>query len=188
MKKIIMLLMVSAFTCCYVHAQSDTLKLKNGKTIAGYIFKMKDDKISIASGGDTTVYKADDVAAIMFCHKTNGSGSSYSKSDESYSKSSYSYSGNPCDNDDTGKAKVTFQCNMCGGEGMLEIKGKNGNSKTTEKCSFTLDEGENYFEHVAKLYPGEYTWTYHDTNKNATSGKLTIIKGEDKKIVLFEKE
>ena len=184
-KFIIFFLLLSVSVCA--QAQLDTLQLKNHKKVAGYIFKMDDGKISIASGKDTAVYTADEVQGIMFCHAVRGSGSSYS-SGKTSSSSSSSYSGNPCDENAAEKGTVLFRCNRCGGSGSLSIKGKNDDSKTSALCAFTLDEGESFFEHAEKLWPGNYTWSYSDDHNNATSGKLTIKKGEEKKIILFEKE
>ena len=186
MKTTAILFCACLFACAGLHAQADTVTLKNGKVISGYIFKMDEGKISIAAGKDTSVYNADEIKSMMFCHKTKGSGDSYGKGSKSYSSSSESYGGNPCNEDELKKGKVVFQCNMCGGTVMLEITGGTRNNKSSNKCSITLDEGKSFFEHIVKLYPGEYTWKYHDSNNNKTGGTLTVGKGDDKKIVLFE--
>lgn len=174
----------------------DTIVLKNGKAIPGYIYKMEGGTISIASNGDSITYTADEVQSLMFCHsvRSNGissGGSSMAKSKSRTSISSgsgASYSGNPCDDNNEEKGIIIFQCNMCGNKGAISIKGGMDNSKTTGTYSFELDNGERFTTYTQRLPPGTYSWAYKDNAKNQTKGTFTIQKGEEKKIILFEKE
>lgn len=188
----------------------DTVILKNGKTIPGYIYKMDNGLIYIASTADSLVFTADQVQTLMFCHSVRSSGpcasttafSTSSYSSRSSSSSSKSVSRNAdtfssidgdatpesvFEKDDAGKPAVLFRCTMCGGSGNLSIKGTNSN-QSTATYTFTLEKRKSSFVYAVKLLPGEYTWKYSDTNNNETKGSFIINKGEKKKIVLFEKE
>jgi hypothetical protein len=201
MKKYFFILLTTLTLTAAAQKKADTVTLKNGQAIAGYIYKMDGGKIFIAKQKDSVAYTADEVQTIMFCHdvrsdsrssgtslsyypccdKSVGTGSGFSKSN-----SSYSYSANPCDDKREEKGTVLFQCNMCGGKGELKVTGISDGDKVIDECRFTSETGESFFTHTACLVPGEYNWTYTDTNKNSTKGKFIISKGEKKKIILFE--
>jgi hypothetical protein len=202
MKKYLFLLLTTVSFGVSAQKSEDTIVLKNGQTVAGYIYKMDDGKIAIAKKTDSVVYTADEVQAIMFCHEVRGKGTSSGSSSPcpcddktisdkaGYSKKrSDSNSGNPCDdNDKEEKGTVVFRCNMCGNNGSLQINSSGKGNKTDSKTTFSLERADRFSLHTEHLPPGEYTWIYSDTNKNSTKGKFTIQKGEEKKIVLFEKE
>jgi hypothetical protein len=203
MKKYFFLLLGILPLAVTAQKKADTVKLKNGQTIAGYIYKMDGGKIFVARQNDSVAYTADEVQGIMFCHEVRGKGTSSGSSSSSSpcndkavggnknfskSKSSNSYSGNPCDDKKEEKGTLVFRCNMCGGEGNLKIISGNDESKTIDNYKFTLKKSETLFTHTAYLIPGEYKWTYTDTNKNSANGKFIIRKSEEKKIVLFENE
>ncbi len=173
----------------------DTIVLKNGKTVAGYIYKMEDGTISVSSNGDSTSYTAGEIKSIMFCNavrsNSNSSGSSASGSKNKTSKSSgtgYSYGGKPCDENNEEKGTVVFLCNRCGSKGSLSINGGMDNSKTTGNYTFELEKGEKFTTYSQHLPAGTYSWVYKDTSNNQTKGSFSIQKGEEKKIILFEKE
>jgi hypothetical protein len=203
MKKNIFILFAALPLITAAQNKLDTVVLKNGKSIPGCIYKMEEGKIFIAAKTDSFSYKAEEVKSIIFCHKVRGNGPSYSSSASqssgsgksaggtgsiSNSSSNYSYSGKPGVDNIEEKGTVVFRCNMCGGEGSLQITGSKKDSKATSRISFTLNKDEHNFSHEEHLIPGEYSWTYSDTNKNMTKGKFTIQKRETKKIVLFENE
>jgi hypothetical protein len=201
MKKYFPLLLITLPLAIAAQKKADTVTLKNGQIVAGYIYKMDGGKIFIAKQKDSVAYTADEVQTIMFCHdvrsgcassgsslsyypccdKSVGTGNNFSKGN-----GSYSYSGNPCDDKREEKGTVLFQCNMCGGKGELKVTGINKGDKAIDECRFTSEIGESFFTHTACLLPGEYNWTYNDTNKNSAKGKFIISKGEKKKIILFE--
>jgi hypothetical protein len=202
MKKYFFLLLTILSYGVSAQKKEDTLTLKNGQVITGYIYKMDGGKIFLTRQTDSVMYTADEVQSIMFCHEVRGKGASYSSSSPcpcddktisdkagSSKNRSDSYSGNPCDdNDKEEKGMVIFRCNMCGNNGSLQINSSGKGNKTDSKTTFSLDKGERFSLHTEHLPPGEYTWVYNDTNKNSTKGKFTIRNGEEKKIVLFEKE
>jgi hypothetical protein len=197
MKEYLFLLLAILPFAAAAQKKLDTIVLKNGKTIPGYIYKMEGGTISITNNGDSITYTAAEVQSIMFCHsvRSNGasSGSGYSNS-ESKSKTSMSsgggasYGAKPCDDNNQEKGAIIFQCNMCGSKGAISIKGGMDNSKTTGTYSFELDNGERFTTYTQRLPPGTYTWTYKDNASNQTKGTFTIQKAEEKKIILFEKE
>jgi CCR4-NOT transcriptional regulation complex NOT5 subunit len=188
----------------------DTVILKNGKTIPGYIYKMENGLIYIANTADSLVFTADQVQTLMFCHSVRSNGpcasaaasSTSSSSSRSSSGSSKSFSRNAdtfssidadatvesvFEKDDAARPAVLFSCNMCGASGNLSIKGTNS-TLSTATYTFTLEKGKSYFVYAVKLLPGEYNWKYSDTNNNETKGSFIVNNGEKKKIVLFEKE
>jgi hypothetical protein len=207
MKKYLFLLLTTLPMSLLAQQKPDTVKLKNGQVIAGYIYKIDDGKIYIAASGDSLVYNADEVQSLMFCHSLRSnmpyaSSSSDSKSNTGSSGSSKSYSNTSTfsslddtdspvlfsEKDDEKKGVAIFRCNMCGANGSLLIRGANDNSKSSATYTFSMEKDKHFFVYAAKLLPGEYNWKYSDTNNNETKGSLIIRKGEEKKIVLFEKE
>jgi hypothetical protein len=202
MKKYFFFLLATFPIAVSAQKKADTVTLKNGQTIAGFIYKMDGGRIYVAGQSDSVVYTVDEVQSLMFCHEVRGKGYSSGSSSPcpcddktisdkagSSKNGSDSYSGNPCDdNDKEEKGTVVFRCNMCGSNGSLQINSSGKANKTDSKTTFSLDRGERFSVHREYLPPGEYTWTYSDTNKNSTKGKFTIQKGEEKRIVLFEKE
>jgi hypothetical protein len=195
MKQTLFLLMAILPFALYAQKTADTIILKNGKTIAGYIYKMEDGAIYVFSNGDSASFSADEVKSLMFCHRVYSKGNSSvvgsSSSESKTSKSSgagYSNGGKPCDDNIEEKGTVVFLCNMCGGKGSLSIKGGMENSKTTGNYTFELENGEKFTTYKQHLPPGTYNWVYKDTSKNQTKGTFTSKKGEEKKIILFENE
>jgi hypothetical protein len=202
MKKYLFLLLGALPLTVSAQKKADTITLKNGQTIAGYIYKMDEGKIYVAKQKDSVVFTADEVQTIMFCHEARGCGTSSGSSSSSSpcndkavggntgftNSSSDSYTGNPCNDKNEEKGIVVFRCNMCGSRGSLQITGGRIGSKTSSNTKFTFGNGEKFIVHEERLLPGEYNWTYSDTNRNTAKGKFTIQKGEEKKIVLFEKE
>jgi hypothetical protein len=73
MKSIIFLLLVLLPFALIAQKKSDTITLKNGKTVSGYIYKMEDSRIFIAREKDSAFYRADEVQTIMFCHDARDS-------------------------------------------------------------------------------------------------------------------
>jgi hypothetical protein len=193
MKSTIFLLMLSLPFAVVAQKKPDTITLKNGQTISGYIYKMEDSRIFIAGQKDSAIYRADEVQTIMFCHDAGSNRNCPDivpvKADNSNTASNNTQQNNySVSNNDKEKGSVTFRCNMCGSKGNLAIEGGAAQSKVTYNHTFNLDNGNSFFQHTAELQPGEYRWSYADMNNNETKGKFTIGKGEQKKIVLFEKE
>ncbi len=217
MKKYFFLLLAALPVSVMAQQRADTVKLKNGQVIPGYIYKLEGGKIYVARSADTLVYNAAEVGSIMFCHparnKTQGfSTPAYLSASENRSvpgknisgsgtSNSYSYNAGtfssfnekdsprfPAEKDDAEKGSVTYKCNMCGGSGSLLIRGANTGSTSSATYTFTMEKDKHFFVYAVKLVPGEYNWTYNDTNNNGTKGNLIIKKGEDRGIILFEKE
>jgi hypothetical protein len=198
MRKLFISFFIVASFVASAQKKADTVVLKNGQSVAGYIYKMEGNKIYIAKLSDTSVYNASEVQSLMFCHPVrsnepcSGSSSSYSSNGSSSLSGSSasegnSYSGSSETKTDSEKGVVIIQCNMCGGKAELFIKGENGKSKTTTRVGTTLANGE-VFSHKEKFLPGTYYYTYTDSNKNTATGFFTIEAGEEKKIILFEKQ
>jgi hypothetical protein len=189
MRKIILSFILALPFSVMAQKKTDTVILKNGQTIAGYIYKMEGNAIYVATTKDSVVYKADEVQTLMFCHevrskkpcKTGGSSSSYSSSS---GKNSYSSN----EETKTNKGMLQISCNQCGGRVTLKIWAEFGNTKIDEMVQTDIEQGESFFSHKTWLEPGEYNWSYTDTNKNRSSGKVVIKKGEKHSIILFEKE
>lgn len=217
MKNYFFLILAALPALLMAQQKADTVKLKNGQVIPGYIYKLDDGKIYVARSADTLVYNAAEVQTIMFCHpagnrkqvnavpayvSTAENGSVAGKSiSGSGTSNSYSYNAGtfssldenvspyfPAEKDAAEKGSVTYTCHMCGGSGSLLIRGANTGSTSSATYSFTMEKDKHFFVYAVKLLPGEYNWTYSDTNNNGTKGSLTIKKGEDRSIVLFEKE
>jgi hypothetical protein len=175
--------------------KADTIVLKSGKTIPGYIYKMEGGTISITNNGDSITYWVDEVQSIMFCHSVRSNGTSSgsliagSKSKTlTSSGGGASYSGKPCDDNNEEKGTIIFQCNMCGSKGSISITGGMDNSNTTANHNFELEKGKKFTFYTQLLPPGTYSWTYKDNANNQTKGAFMIQKGKEKKIILFEKE
>jgi hypothetical protein len=170
--------------------KADTIVLKNGKVMAGYIYKMEGSKIYLAQQADSIVFAADEVKSLMFCHPVrsngpcSGSGSSSSSGSGSFS---YSHSDKKEAGNSEEKGMAVFQCNMCGGKVDFSVKGENGNNKTESRVNTQLANGE-VFHYKEKVVPGTYYWSYRDSNKNHATGHFTIAAGEERKIILFEKK
>jgi hypothetical protein len=197
MKQLLFLFFIALSSAVSAQSKADTVVLKNGKAIAGYIYKMEGNKIHIAKAADTAVYSADEVQTLMFCHPVrsngpcSGSGSSASSGGSSFSSVGTSSANSNSDNKENGsneeKGTALFQCNMCGGKVDFRVKGENGNNKTESRVNTELASGE-VFSYKEKFIPGTYYWSYKDTNKNQANGYFTIAAGEEKKIILFEKK
>lgn len=211
MKKILLAMLQALPVLVLAQQKTDAIKLKNGKTIVGHIYKMEGGGISIAKEKDSMTYMADEIQSIQFCSNgetknpcavaggsaagtesgaaSSGSSTSKSSSTNASTFSSFNKEVNPdlaFDKSDTEKGTVVFACNMCGGKGTLLIRGDNEYSTSSAKYSFTMKEDEHFFVFAAKLVPGEYKWIYTDTNKNQAKGNLIINKGTKQKITLFE--
>jgi len=63
-----LLLLTALPVIALAQRKADTITLKNGKSVAGFIYKMDDGKIYVAAAADSLVYTADEVQTIMFCH------------------------------------------------------------------------------------------------------------------------
>ena len=186
MKQILFLSLTVALAMT-VNAQ-DTLIMKNGTRVGGKFISGDGGVIYMKNAaGATTTYKTDEVASMMFCTPTKGNGPSYSTSAGSHSNAGGTDC-HPCDEQLKGKGSISFQCNMCSGEGRLEIKNDNRNEKDGALFLVTLDKDHHCWINKQVLMPGSYTWTYTDTGNNASSGAFTIRAGEQRKIILFEKE
>jgi hypothetical protein len=184
----------------YAQNALDTMKLKNGEIVTGYIYKFGDGLVCIAKQKDTSIYTPDQIQSIMFCHTVRSKpcveGSSSSKSNTSSSSSSsysrsttdHSTSGNPCDVNKEEKGNVVFQCSDCTGSGSFQLRGGSKTSKTVSNFTYTLDKKDKGFEHAQFLDAGEYNWTFTNANKQKTKGKFTIQKGEERKIDLKQSE
>lgn len=185
MKKISSFLLLIV-TVVAVNAQ-DTLVLKNGSRVGGKFLNGNQGVISLQTASGIVKFKTDEVASMSFCTPTKGNGDSQGVSAGS-SASSSSYSCNNCDDNRKNKGRITFACNMCSGAGRLEIKNENGKEKDGALLLVTLDSEHHNWLSRQILPPGNYKWTYSDTGNNAASGSFNIQTGDEKKIVLFEKE
>lgn len=93
MKKKYFSLLLTFLPCVLIAQQKpDTLTLKNGRVIAGYVYKMENGKIYIAKPTDSLVFNTDEVQGIIFMHPVKGYGSSKSPTAFSESKSTFSES------------------------------------------------------------------------------------------------
>ncbi len=200
MKKYFFLFVAILPLASFAQNSLDTLKLKNGEIVTGYIYKFGDGLVCMAKQKDSVTYTPDQIQSIMFCHTVRskpcvgGSSSSTSKTSSSSSNSfsrstsSHSTSGNPCDIDKMEKANVVFQCVDCTGSGSFQLNGGTNNSKTTTNMTYELEKKGKGFEHSQYLEVGEYSWTFTNSNNIKTKGKFTIQKGEEKKIDLRQNE
>lgn len=209
MKKCFFFLLTVLATAVVAQKKTDSIILKNGKTVSGIIYKLDAGKIYLARTADSLVYTADEVQSMMFCslgsrnnpcadappippaHPPAGAGTSKMVSTNASTFSSFDDTESPAlstDREDAEKGTVVFKCNMCGNKGTLTINGENGNNKSKAEYTFTMEKEKHFFVYAAKLLPGEYSWNYRDNSNNASKGKLLINKGDEKKIVLFEKE
>ncbi len=207
MKKYLFLLLGALPITLLAQTKADKLTLKNGDVVTGSIYKMDNGKIYLARVKDSVVYTADELQTIAFCNTNNKpctdassnatttsattNGMQKSVSTNASTFSSFEDKEDQvigAEKDDNEKGVVTFKCNMCGNSGTLTINGENGSNKSKAKYTFTMEKDKHFFVYAAKLLPGEYNWNYSDNSNNATKGKLQINKGDEKKIVLFEKE
>ena len=210
MKKIIFSLLIALPLLVSAQQKFDTIKLKNGKAVSGIIYKMEGGLVFLANGKDSIAYTADEIQMLLFCSQgqikdpcsvsenvagfekqpvsknSNLSQRSISNTSTYSSLSSNDNASEFFEKNDTEKGNIVFRCNMCGGKGTLSIRGNDENSKSTATYSFTMREDEHFFVYAVRLVPGEYKWTYKDTNKNKADGKFIIRQGEKKSIVLFE--
>jgi hypothetical protein len=211
MKKYLFFLLGALPITLLAQKNTDSITLKNGKTVSGKIFKMDDGLICLARTKDTVMYTADEVQTIMFCNSGNtnkpcgDAASNVAATSKTSSSKSKSISTNAStfssfedkepqiltsEVGDTERGLITFKCNMCGGSGVLKINGENSNSTSTSTSTytFTMEEDTHFFVYAAKLLPGKYNWKYSDNSNNVGEGKLLINKGDKKKIILFENE
>lgn len=186
MKKILIIMLLVA-PVVLLKAQ-DTLIMKNGSKAGGKFISGNDGVIKMKTETGIQTYKTEDVSAMKFCTPTKGSGKAQSSPGVSYSNSARSYSGSPCDETPEGKGSISFECNMCSGEGRLEINNENRDEKDGALFLVTLDSQHHAWVNRQILVPGKYNWTYSDSGNNASSGSFILKEGDKKKIVLFEKE
>jgi len=166
MKKYVLILFFAAPFLLLAQQKADSVKLKNGKVVAGYIYKMDDGKIYIAATADSTVFTAGEVQTIMFCH-----------SSQHNSKALVSVT-------DANKGTVNFSCSDCSEKGTLKITGPATAASSSCNYSFTNDKGKSNLFYTLQLLPGEYNWTYTGAGKNETTGKFTVNKNEERNILL----
>mgnify|MGYP000267010916 CR=1 FL=1 len=174
---------------CIQAQQEDTIVLKNGLHKAGYIYKMEAGKIYITHEKDSSIYSADDVGMLMFCHtvrSTNdceGKSTSNGRLAKSFSNSSGS-SANHILREKDGDAQ--FTCTKCGGNGRIEIINTEHPGVVIDQFMVSLEEGESYFTYKASLSPGKYEWRYCDTKKNANKGGFIIEKDSTIQIAVIK--
>lgn len=186
MKQFIVFSLVLAL-CTSLKAQ-DTLVMKNGLKVGGKFIDGNGGVIRMKTDAGIMSYKTDEVSSMKFCTPTRGGGKAESGTGISCSTAAGSYSGTPCDDNLEGKGSISFECNMCSGEGKLEIKNENGKESDGGLLLVTLDEQHHHWFNRHILKPGKYKWTYSDSGKNASSGSFILKAGEERKIILFEKE
>jgi hypothetical protein len=215
MRKNILMLILAMPLFIVAQKKMDTVLLKTGQIIGGHIYKMEGDAVYIATGKDSVVYRADEIKTLMFCHQVrskepcNASGSSSSSSGSSYtrttnvnnsSESSTAMINAPSQENipfskekkemyfKKGLGLLNVTCNQCRGSYTFKLWAQLKDSKTEETINSQSD-GNNYkFYYSNWLEPGEYNWSYSDTNNNKAKGTIIIKKGEERNIILFEKE
>ncbi len=207
MKKYLFLLFGALPITLLAQTKTDKLTLKNGNVVKGNIYKIDDGKIYLGRAKDSVMYTADEIQTVTFCNttykpctdassiatNTTTTNSSMQRSVSTNASTFSSFEDKEdqligAEKDDNEKGLVTFKCNMCGNKGTLVINGVNDSKTSKAKYSFTMEKDKHFFVYVAKLLPGDYSWNYRDNSNNASKGNLIINKGDEKKIVLFEKE
>ncbi len=169
--------------------QNDTIILKNGIRLAGYIYKMDESGIYIVSENDSSKYSADEVKMLMFCHTVGTANNCAGKSTSTgtvakiFSNSSRSGDKNSYTERD---GDVQFTCTQCGGRGRIEIINTAHPGIVIDQFMVSLDEGESYFSYKTGLLSGEYEWRYCDTRNHTNSGNFIIEKDSNIQVAVFK--
>lgn len=169
--------------------REDTILLKNGIHQPGYIYRMEEGKIYLATKNDSIIYSADEVEMLMFFHSVRSTNDCGGKttSDGSVSKNFSNNSVSSANNSNTKRdGKAEFTCTKCGGNGRIEIINTIHPGVVIDQFMLSLDEGESYFTYMANLASGKYEWRYCDTNNNTNKGSFIIEEGSNIQIAVIK--
>ena len=183
MKKYLLSLLFITPLSLQAQQKADSVKLKNGKVVAGYIYKMDDGKIYLAGAADSLVFTADEVQTIMFCrasvnHYATATSSSLLRRDSADSNCK------PCGENSQGMGIVTFTCSNCSQMESLKIMGKGKTGTASNNYHFINKKGKSNLFYSLHLIPGEYNWIYTAADKKETTGEFVVIKSEERNILL----